>query len=61
MSLMLPHKNLKTLNKPFEERFRLKFDLFLDKGGYIPGEEVFSFEKGFAQCHDELLRNTICD
>lgn len=53
MSLMIPYENLKTLNRPFEEKLRKKFDLFLDKGWYILGEEVSLFEGEFASYHQE--------
>lgn len=53
MSLMIVYENLKTLNRPFEEKLREKFDLFLDKGWYILGEEVSSFEEEFGNYHQE--------
>lgn len=53
MSRMIPYENLKTLNKPFEEKLREKFDLFLDKGWYILGEEVSLFEEEFASYHQQ--------
>lgn len=53
MSRMIPYENLKTLNKPFEEKLRKKFDLFLDKGWYILGQEVSLFEEEFAAYHQE--------
>jgi dTDP-4-amino-4,6-dideoxygalactose transaminase len=51
MSHTIPYENLKTLNKPFEHLFKRKFDGFLNKGWYILGEEVSSFEKEFGDFH----------
>ncbi|WP_221300768.1 DegT/DnrJ/EryC1/StrS family aminotransferase [Pedobacter cryoconitis] len=53
MSLMIPYENLKTLNKPFEEKLKNKFSDFLDKGWYILGEEVAAFEQEFSDYHGE--------
>lgn len=54
MSLMtIPYENLKTLNQPFEEQLKQKFADFLDKGWYILGNEVASFEKEFGDFHQE--------
>ena len=54
MSLMkIPYESLKILNSSFEERLKNKFADFLDKGWYILGEEVSSFEQEFAAYHDE--------
>ena len=50
---MIPYENLKTLNRPFEEQLKNKFADFLDKGWYILGEEVSSFEQEFAAYHQE--------
>lgn len=53
MSLMIQYENLKTLNRPFEEKLREKFNLFLAKGWYVLGEEVSLFEEEFAGYHQE--------
>lgn len=53
MSHMIPYENLKTLNRPFEEQLKNRFSDFLDKGWYILGEEVSSFEQEFAAYHGE--------
>lgn len=53
MNPMIPYENLKTLNRPFEEKLRNKFDRFLDKGWYVLGEEVSLFEEEFASYHQE--------
>ncbi|WP_316820149.1 DegT/DnrJ/EryC1/StrS family aminotransferase [Pedobacter gandavensis] len=50
---MIQYENLKTLNRPFEEKLRNKFDLFIAKGWYILGDEVALFEKEFAEYHNE--------
>ncbi|MDR2409936.1 MAG: DegT/DnrJ/EryC1/StrS family aminotransferase, partial [Bacteroidales bacterium] len=48
-SNVIEYENLHQLNTMFEEEFKAKFALFLDKGWYILGEEVSLFEKEFAQ------------
>lgn len=53
MSHIIPYENLKTLNKRFEETFKERFSSFLDKGWYILGTEVSSFEKEFGDYHNE--------
>lgn len=53
MSHTIPYENLKTLNKPFEDLFKYKFSDFLDKGWYILGAEVSSFETEFGNFHNE--------
>ena len=45
---MIPFLDLKAYNAQFHESFKTKFEGFLDKGWYIKGEEVNSFEKEFA-------------
>jgi dTDP-4-amino-4,6-dideoxygalactose transaminase len=45
---MIPYEDLKRLNAPFEDQFRDKFNSVLDKGYYILGKEVETFEKAFA-------------
>lgn len=52
-SLMIVYEHLKTLNQPFEEKLRKNFDLFLDKGWYILGEEVSLFEEEFGNYHQQ--------
>lgn len=51
--MTIPYENLKRLNKPFEGLLKQKFSSFLDKGWYILGEEVSSFEKEFGDFHNE--------
>lgn len=48
---MIPYENLNILNKPFEEKFKLKFADFLDKGWYILGEQVSLFEQEYNLFH----------
>jgi dTDP-4-amino-4,6-dideoxygalactose transaminase len=50
---MIPYENLRTLNKPFENELKQRFEEFLEKGWYILGDEVKGFEKDFAEWHDE--------
>ncbi|WP_353905521.1 aminotransferase class I/II-fold pyridoxal phosphate-dependent enzyme [Pedobacter sp.] len=50
---MIPYESLKILNQPFEEKLKVKFSEFLNKGWYILGEEVAAFEKEFALYHQE--------
>lgn len=50
---MIAYEDLKKLNHSFEEQLKKKFDLFLDKGWYILGEEVALFEQEFADYHQE--------
>jgi len=45
---MIPFLDIKAINKPYEEAFREKMDLFLEKGWYILGDEVKAFEEEFA-------------
>ncbi len=51
--MKIPYENLKTLNKQFEKEFKLKFDVFLESGWYILGQEVTNFEKEFGNFHQE--------
>ena len=44
----IPYENLNILNKEFELLFQEKFKQFLDKGWFILGNEVKSFEENFA-------------
>lgn len=53
MNHTIPYENLKTLNKPFEKLFKQKLSDFLDKGWYILGDEVSSFEREFGDYHSE--------
>jgi len=53
MSHMIPYESLKILNRPFEEQLKSKFADFLEKGWYILGEELASFEKEFARYHQQ--------
>jgi dTDP-4-amino-4,6-dideoxygalactose transaminase len=50
---MIAYEDLRKLNQPFEEQFKEKFALFLEKGWYILGEEVALFEREFADYHGE--------
>ena len=45
---MIPFLNLKKLNQPFEIALQEKMEQFLTKGWYILGNEVKTFEAGFA-------------
>lgn len=46
---MIHYENLKKVNLEFESLFQEKFTQFLDKGYYVLGNEVLSFETSFAQ------------
>ncbi|UUC45480.1 DegT/DnrJ/EryC1/StrS family aminotransferase [Flavobacterium cerinum] len=46
--MKIPFLDLKKLNKPYETRFKEKLESFLDSGWYILGNEVKTFESGFA-------------
>ena len=46
---MIEYENLKAFNKPFIEEFKKQFDLFLESGWYILGEQVSRFEQEFAK------------
>lgn len=45
---MIPYENLSLTNKMFEEEYKIAFNKFVEKGWYILGEEVKSFEQEFA-------------
>ncbi|MCO6173752.1 DegT/DnrJ/EryC1/StrS family aminotransferase [Flavobacterium sp. NRK F10] len=45
---MIKFLDLHKINKPFENRFKQRFQQFLDKGWYILGNEVQTFETDFA-------------
>ncbi|WP_306352835.1 DegT/DnrJ/EryC1/StrS family aminotransferase [Flavobacterium sp. '19STA2R22 D10 B1'] len=45
---MISFLNLQKINKPYEEAFKQKMDVFLEKGWYVLGDEVKIFEKDFA-------------
>ena len=49
---MIPYENLKRLNKPFEDKFREKFNTVIDNGSYILGPELEAFEKEYAAWHN---------
>ncbi|SDJ56234.1 dTDP-4-amino-4,6-dideoxygalactose transaminase [Pedobacter sp. ok626] len=53
MNPIIPYENLKTLNKRFENSLKDKFSDFLEKGWYVLGEEVSSFEQEFGNFHNE--------
>ena len=42
-------ENLALSNQPFEEEFKNKFSSFLEKGWYVLGNEVLTFEESFAK------------
>ncbi len=44
----IPYENLSRTNKQFEQEFKSAFDKFIEKGWYILGQEVKSFEEEFA-------------
>ncbi|WP_300566377.1 DegT/DnrJ/EryC1/StrS family aminotransferase [Flavobacterium sp.] len=46
---LISYENLQLLNKEFESEFQEKFKLFLEKGWYILGDEVQTFEEHFAR------------
>lgn len=46
---IIPYEDLGKLNKIYETQFKNKLNQFLEKGWYILGEEVKSFEKAFAE------------
>src|SRR5476651_1609234 len=52
--MIIQYENLKVLNAPFEHLMKQKFAGFLEKGMYILGDEVSSFEKEFGEFHNEL-------
>lgn len=43
------YENLHNLNREFEAKFRDKFNVFLQKGWYVLGNEVQEFEENFAE------------
>ena len=45
---MIPYENLSLTNKMFEDEYKVSFCKFVEKGWYILGEEVKSFEQEFA-------------
>jgi dTDP-4-amino-4,6-dideoxygalactose transaminase len=49
---MIPYENLRRLNKPFEDKFREKFDTVITNGSYILGPELEIFEKEYAAWHN---------
>ncbi len=51
--IRIPYEDLKLLNKPFEEDFKVKFNSFLNSGWYILGNEVANFEQEFGNYHNE--------
>ena len=44
--------DLKKINSKYTESFKEKFEIFLNKGWYILGENVSSFEKEFSEMFD---------
>lgn len=46
---IISYENLSILNKEFESEFQEKFKNFLEKGWYILGNEVSTFESNFAK------------
>lgn len=45
---MIKFLDLKKINEPYQEQFQKQLKTFLDKGWYILGNEVKSFEENFA-------------
>lgn len=45
---MIEYENLKKLNQPFYEEFKMAFGNFLDSGWYVLGDQVLKFEEEFA-------------
>lgn len=45
---MIPFLDLKKINQPYEVAFQEKLKIFFEKGWYILGDEVTTFEKNFA-------------
>lgn len=45
---MIPYENLSLTNKMFEDEYKTAFNKFVERGWYILGEEVKSFEQEFA-------------
>lgn len=45
---IIPYENLARTNRQFEEEFKSAFNTFIEKGWYILGQEVKSFEEEFA-------------
>ena len=45
---VIPYENLARTNKQFESEFKIAFNSFIEKGWYILGSEVKSFEDEFA-------------
>ena len=45
---VIPYENLARTNSQFESEFKAAFDRFIEKGWYILGQEVKSFEEEFA-------------
>jgi len=46
---MIEYENLGKLNAPFIEKYKRKFSAILEKGWFILGDEVYQFEKEFAE------------
>ncbi len=46
---MIRFLDLQKLNRPFEQKFKEKFSQFLNKGHYVLGNEVTTFEKKFSK------------
>lgn len=49
---MIAYENLKKVNLPFENRFKEKFNEFLNNGWYILGNELTLFEQEFAEYNE---------
>lgn len=48
LNTIIPYENLARTNKQFEQEFKSAFDKFIEKGWYVLGQEVKSFEEEFA-------------
>ena len=46
---VIPYENLARTNSPFESEFKSAFNSFVEKGWYILGQEVKSFEEEFSK------------
>ena len=47
--MKIPFLSLKQINQPFEADFKAFFQIFLENGWYILGNQVIKFEQEYAQ------------
>ena len=45
----IPFLSLKQLNQPFEQEFKKAYELFIESGWYILGQNVDKFEQDFSE------------